>query len=123
MPTKKRSGRPLMPSSESSTKRTTPRGRRILAGLNELKDHLEGKTKLRVYHYNVPAHIDVSAIRVKTGMSQAEFSAKFAISPRTLQDWEQGRRTPDSTVRAYLTVIERDQKAVERALSGTRTSR
>lgn len=71
-----------------------------------------------MYNYNIPSRVDVPAIRAKTGMSQAEFAARFAISIRTLQDWEQGRREPDSTVRAYLTVIEREPDAVERALRG-----
>ena len=118
MPTEKRSVKRSTPSRESSTKGMTPRGRRILAGLNELRDHLRGKKALHVYNYNIPSRVDVPAIRAKTGMSQAEFAARFAISTRTLQDWEQGRREPDSTVRAYLTVIEREPDAVERALRG-----
>ena len=35
----------------------------------------------------------------------------------TLRDWEQGRSRPDTSARAYLTVIEREPKAVERALT------
>jgi putative transcriptional regulator len=85
--------------------------------LTELKEHLEGKRKLAVYRYDIPNPIDVRAIRVKTGLSQAEFAQRFAIGRRTLQDWEQGRRAPDATVRAYLTVIERNSQAVEDALS------
>jgi putative transcriptional regulator len=35
---------------------------------------------------------------------------------RSLQEWEQGRRRPESVVRAYLTVIDRNPEAVEKAL-------
>ena len=35
---------------------------------------------------------------------------------RSLQEREQGRRHPESTVRAYLTVIDRNPEAVEKAL-------
>lgn len=50
-------------------------------------------------------------------MSQTEFAYKFSIALRTLQDWEQGRRSPDRSVRAYLKVIEREPHAVRRALA------
>jgi len=92
------------------------RGRNILKGLTELKEHLQGKRELSVYRYDVPDPIDVRAIRERSGLSQGEFARRFAISPRTLQDWEQRRRDPDSAIRAYLTVIDRDPRAVQRAL-------
>ena len=60
--------------------------------------------------------MDVRAIRSKLGLSQAEFSRRYAVSPRSLQEWEQGRRRAESAVRAYLTVIERNAEAVEKAL-------
>jgi putative transcriptional regulator len=50
-------------------------------------------------------------------MSQAEFAQAFCINPRTLQEWEQGRRKPDATTRAYLAVIARNPKAVLDALT------
>jgi putative transcriptional regulator len=94
----------------------TARGRSILKGLTELKEHLQGKRELRAFRYDVPDPIDVRAIRERSGLSQGEFARRFAISPRTLQDWEQRRRDPDSAIRAYLTVIDRDPRAVQRAL-------
>jgi len=60
--------------------------------------------------------VDVRAIRSKLGLSQAEFSRRYALSPRSLQEWEQGRRRPESAVRAYLTVIDKNPEAVEEAL-------
>lgn len=95
----------------------TPRGRSILKGLTELREYLQGKRELRVYHYDVPDPVDVRAIRERSGLSQVEFARRFAISPRTLQDWEQRRREPDSASRAYLTVIDRNPDAVRRALA------
>ncbi|MBZ5672605.1 MAG: hypothetical protein LAO04_23135 [Acidobacteriia bacterium] len=47
----------------------------------------------------------------------AEFSPRFTVSARLLQEWEQGRRRPESAVRAYLTVIDRNPEAVEKALT------
>jgi putative transcriptional regulator len=60
--------------------------------------------------------VDVKGVRRKRGLSQAEFANRYGFSTRTLQEWEQGRAQPDSAVRAYLTVIDRNPKAVEEAL-------
>jgi putative transcriptional regulator len=59
----------------------------------------------------------VKIIRRVLGLSQEEFSQRFHIPLGTLRDWEQGRKEPDAAARAYLTVIGRDAKAVEAALS------
>lgn len=46
-----------------------------------------------------------------------DFADRYGFSARTVQEWEQGRAQPDRAVRANLTVIARDPKAVEEALS------
>jgi len=51
------------------------------------------------------------------GLRQAEFARRYAVNPRSLQEWEQGRRRPEGAVRAYLTVIARNPQAVEKALT------
>ncbi|MCL4773191.1 MAG: helix-turn-helix domain-containing protein [Burkholderiaceae bacterium] len=40
--------------------------------------------------------------RAKTGLSQQQFAALLGVSPRTLQDWEQGRREPTGAARTLL---------------------
>lgn len=55
-------------------------------------------------------------LRERLGLSQAAFAERFHINLRTLQDWEQARRVPDDTARAYLRVIERNPEAVAAAL-------
>lgn len=60
--------------------------------------------------------INVAAIRAKTGLSQEHFARAFRISAHTLRNWEQGRRTPEGPARALLTAIDRDPKALMRAL-------
>jgi putative transcriptional regulator len=71
---------------------------------------------LRTRVVYVPDEVDVHAVREKSGLSQAQFADRYGFNPRTLQDWEQGRRKPDSAVRAYLTVIDRNPTAVQKAL-------
>ena len=60
---------------------------------------------------------EVRAIRRQSGLSQAAFAARYGLNARTLQDWEQGRAQPDGPARAYLLVILREPRAVERALA------
>ncbi len=89
----------------------------IIAGLQEGIAHMRGEIKLRTRVIEVPEAVDVRAIRERAGMSQTEFASRYGFSGRTLQEWEQGRARPDSAVRAYLMVIDRDPAAVQRALA------
>jgi len=65
---------------------------------------------------NIPAEIDVKAIRERIALSQSEFAKLFGLSKRTLEHWEHGRRVPSGPARAFLTVIAREPEAVRRAL-------
>ena len=70
----------------------------------------------RGYRVHVPGHVDVKAIRTKLGMTQQAFAARFGFSINTLRHWEQGKREPEGPTRAYLMVIDRAPRVVERAL-------
>jgi putative transcriptional regulator len=78
-------------------------GLEILEGLRELKRGEHGRV------VNVP---DVANIRAKTGLSQARFAELLGVSPRTLQDWEQGRRAPSGAARTLLLVADRNPRAL-----------
>ena len=60
--------------------------------------------------------VDVKAIRTATGLSQGRFAARYRIPVGTLRDWEQGRKQPDTTARAYLRVIARNPEVVAQSL-------
>jgi putative transcriptional regulator len=94
---------------------STSVGRSLLRGLRQAVAYERGQLKGRVQVYNVPPRVDVCRVRAKTGLSQAEFASRYGFNPRSLQDWEQSRRMPDSAARAYLLVIENNPKAVEEA--------
>jgi len=83
----------------------------------EILAHVKGDAELPTRRIVLPDEVDVKRIRAKAGMSQAEFARSFCINPRTLQEWEQGRRKPDATTRAYLAVIAKNRQAVLRALA------
>ena len=42
--------------------------------------------------------------RARAGLSQSAFAALLGVSPRTLQDWEQGRRQPTGAAQTLLRV-------------------
>jgi putative transcriptional regulator len=83
----------------------------------EILAHVKGDARLSTRRIVLPGEVDVKRIRTKAGMSQAEFARAFCINPRTLQEWEQGRRQPDATTRAYLAVIAKNRAAVLGALA------
>ncbi len=97
-----------------ATKKQSTLGKRLIASAKEMVAHAKGEIELDTYEVKVPPAVDV-AIRKRFGLSQAEFARRFGFSPRAVQDWEQRRRTPESAARAYLLVIEREPKAVDRA--------
>jgi putative transcriptional regulator len=97
--------------------RRTRFGRELEESGNEILAHLKGEVKLPLRRVVLPDEVDVKRVRSQTGMSQAEFARAFCINPRTLQEWEQGRRKPDATTRAYLKVIQKNRRAVLEALA------
>lgn len=88
----------------------------IRRGLEEAVAFAEGGADASRYGVHVPDEIDVKAIRAKLGMTQQEFAGRFGFSIKTLRHWEQKQRAPEGPARAYLLVIDRDPKAVQRAL-------
>lgn len=85
-------------------------------GLREAVAYAEGKADASAYRVHVPERIDVKAIRSKLDMTQEEFAGRFGFSVNTLRHWEQGSRQPEGPTRAYLLVIDRAPKAVQKAL-------
>ena len=80
-------------------------GNDLIAAMAEAAAHAHGKGKVaRVNTLDVP---DVRAIREELGLSQQDFASAYRIPLATLKGWEQGRRQPDATAAAYLSVIAR----------------
>jgi putative transcriptional regulator len=59
--------------------------------------------------------VDVRSLRLGLGMSQEQFARRFNLDLDALQNWEQGRRSPERAVWSYLRVIAADPKAAARA--------
>ena len=90
-------------------------GQDLVASLTEAVDHAKGKKAgAREHIVEVP---DVRSIREALSMSQQEFSQAYRIPLPTLKGWEQGRRQPDATAAAFLSVIARLPNETQAALS------
>jgi putative transcriptional regulator len=61
---------------------------------------------------------DVRALRIRLGLSQEAFAARFGFSVATIRQYESRRRLPTGPVRTLLRVIAREPDAVVRALGG-----
>jgi putative transcriptional regulator len=88
----------------------------IRRGLNQAVAYARREARESDYRVHVPALVDVRAIRTKLGMTQEEFAGRFGFSVNTLRHWQQGKRQPEGPTRAYLLVIDRAPKAVQKAL-------
>jgi len=60
---------------------------------------------------------DVRALREKTGLSQAEFAGLMRVSIKTLQNWEQHRRTPTGPAAALLHIVKINPDLAMRSLN------
>ncbi len=88
----------------------------LVEGVKQMKAIMQGEMQPgRIFVYPSP---DVKAIREHLQLTQAQFAALMGISVRTLQNWEQGRRTPEGPAKALLLVAARNPKAVLEALTG-----
>ena len=93
----------------------TKAGESILRGAREALAFVRGQDVDAVVH--IPEAIDVKAIRKRLGMSQVRFASAFRFPVATVRSWEQGRRQPELSARAFLTVLDREPEAVKRALA------
>ena len=93
-------------------------GKRLIVSLKEAKDIVDGKADPKTYRvHSFGKGPDVLAIRLRLGLSQAKFAAKFGFSLDTLKKWEQKTRRPNGAALVLLRVIELRPEAVEEALS------
>lgn len=89
-------------------------GQSILRGARQALAYARGARAGYVVH--VPETVDVRAIRRRLGMSQRQFAERFGFTLDAVQNWEQGRRTPEGPARALLKVIDKRPEAVLEAL-------
>lgn len=82
----------------------------IREGLEAYRDHPDA---LHQRELSMP---DVKSIRKQFGLSQSRMATFLNVSKRTLGNWEQGRRSPTGSAQTLLRIMEREPRAVKRAL-------
>ncbi len=85
-------------------------GRKLLQSVREMKAAQRGRVT------SVEPN-EVSQARQKSGLSQAQFAEALGISKRTLQEWEQGRRSPSGAAQTLIRIAKRHPEVVRDALS------
>src|SRR5471032_751043 len=88
----------IMPLTEEElVKRDAKRniGEELLASIVDVKAGLHGQ----VHKVEVT---EAAEARSKTGLSQPKFAELLGVSVCTLQEWEQGRRSPSGAARSLL---------------------
>lgn len=60
---------------------------------------------------------EVVQARQRTGLSQAQFAEALSISKRTLQEWEQGRRSPSGAAQTLIRIAKNHPEVVREALA------
>lgn len=90
----------------------------IRRGLKQAIRHRNGKRVGGMKLYPL-GPVDVKAVRERTGLTQEEFAATFAIGLGALRHWERGDRRPRGAALVLLNVIAKEPQAVLRAVRRT----
>lgn len=86
----------------------------FLESVKQMKEIMRGKRKpARVFRFE---KMKVKQIRMKLGLTQAQFADMICVSLATLRNWEQGRTFPEGAAIALLRVADSKPEAVLEAL-------
>ena len=91
-------------------------GKRLIKSAKTARKIARGEARPGTYRVHIPAEIDVAVVRKNLNLSQPDFAARYGFTVDAIRSYEQGRTNPTGPVRAYLKVIEKNPKAVEKAL-------
>ena len=77
----------------------------LLSSVRDMGRHMRGEAVagVRVQEFPEP---DVKAIRERTGLSQSRFAYLIGVKPKTLQNWEQGRRYPTGPAATLIRILD-----------------
>jgi len=81
---------------------------------------LQSVREMKARNFARVTEIEVNAVvqaRQSTGMTQAEFASALSISKRTLQEWEQGRRSPSGAAQALIRIAQKHPNVLREALA------
>ncbi|MBL52269.1 helix-turn-helix domain-containing protein [Alteromonas sp. AMM-1] len=84
----------------------------LSSALTEAKEHSEGKLTLKTHQVNDVSELNISPgeivnIREQFNMSRGVFARLLHTSARTLENWEQGRSSPNGQAITLLKLVQR----------------
>ena len=102
---------------KASTKRSL--FRELMAGVDAMRDHREGRLTLRTHHVEPIALPElkpriVRETRESLHMSRQVFAFKLGVNPRTLERWEQGRSKPNEQAAALIWLVRKYPDTLDR---------
>jgi putative transcriptional regulator len=59
----------------------------------------------------------LASARLRISLSQNEFAKMLGVSLRTLQEWEQGRRTPSGAAKSLITIAIKKPEIIKQLLA------
>jgi putative transcriptional regulator len=91
----------------------------LTEGFDALAAHREGKRTLRTHTVKVRPTLKVSAselakLRERMNLSRAVFARYLRTNVRTLENWEQGRASPNAQAVLLIRLVQRYPDTVER---------
>jgi putative transcriptional regulator len=89
----------------------------LMRGLQEARDHAQGKhvPGLRVHHIGVNRN-SIATLRIREGMTQAQFAQLLGTSLGTVRKWESGERSPSGAAARLIQLLEAKPKLVTKTL-------
>ncbi|VVQ08617.1 helix-turn-helix domain-containing protein [Pseudomonas fluorescens] len=90
----------------------------LMDGLESLADERQGKIALRTHKVQLPKLVpitaeEVVAIRLQLNLSRSVFAMYLRTNTRTLENWEQGRATPNAQATTLIRLVERFPQTIE----------
>jgi len=85
---------------------------RLQEALHEGLDYARGETELKTTTVHLPdppapmSADQIRALRRKLAFSQVAFARLLVVSPKTVQSWEQGHRSPTGSACRLLQLLE-----------------
>ncbi|HWT70534.1 MAG TPA: transcriptional regulator [Pseudomonas sp.] len=90
----------------------------LMDGLEPLADERQGKITLRTHKVQLQELMpitaeEVVAIRQQLNLSRSVFAMYLRTNTRTLENWEQGRATPNAQATTLIRLVERFPQTIE----------
>src|SRR4030066_948046 len=91
----------------------------IMRGLKDVKDHRQGKARLKPHSIEIaeiPRYRSrtVKEVRHRPKPTQSSFASVFGVSGKTVEAWESGQNIPNGTAQRLLWLLKNDEGLLRR---------